>query len=130
MKRQDQPLKKTSHNQQVGRWGEKLAADYLTTRGYCILHQNYRTSYGELDIVALHDDQIVFVEVKTRTNSNSGYPEDALTPRKVDHLMNAAGAYLEANPDSPQEWKVEVVAIIGKPGKYQIELFDEVSYGN
>lgn len=118
-----------SHNQALGRWGEDLAAAYIISQGYAILERNYHTSYGELDIVAVHQDQIVFVEVKTRSNSSLGFPEDALTPAKVAHLMHAAHAYLEKYPESPPDWKIEVVAVIGNPGKYQIELFDEVSYG-
>lgn len=118
---------KRLHNRRVGQWGEQIAADFLVGRGYQILERNARTQSGELDIVALHDG-LVFVEVKTRTRVVDGYPEDALTPKKVEHLLNAAQDYLEAHPDLPDEWKIEVVAVNGRPGSFQIELFDEVSY--
>ena len=109
----NQPRENISHNQAVGRWGEQLAEEYLKARGYQILHRNFRTQPGEIDIIALHDDQIVFIEVKTRTRLENGSPESALTPKKVAHLLNSAQAYLEENPESPQDWKIEVVAISG-----------------
>jgi putative endonuclease len=119
----------TKHNQKVGRWGEQVAADYLEGRGYLILHRNFRTGHGELDLIASHDGQLIFVEVKTRTNTSAGYPEQALTPKKAAHLLESAETYLAEHPDAPVDWKIEVVAVTGKPGSFQIELFDEVSYG-
>lgn len=120
---------KRLHNRKVGQWGEQVAADYLIRQGYQIIDRNARTPSGELDIIAVHENGVVFVEVKTRTRVVDGYPEDALTPKKVEHLLNAAQDYLEAHPDLPDEWKVEVVAVNGRAGNYQVVLFDEVSYG-
>jgi putative endonuclease len=121
---------KKLHNREVGQWGEDLAADFLTRAGYQILERNARTHAGELDIVARHMDAIVFIEVKTRTRILDVYPEDALTPKKVDHLLNSAQEYLEAHPELPDEWKIEVVAVNGNARKFQIEHFNEVSYGS
>jgi putative endonuclease len=127
---QSNPRPKKNHNQTVGKWGEKLAIMFLAKKGYAILQKNYRTPHGELDIVALRDGQTVFIEVKTRTSTRKGYPEDGLTPSKVQHLLAAADDYLADHPEAPADWKIEVVAIVGKPGlsDYQIELFDDISY--
>lgn len=70
-----------THNQRVGKWGEKAAASYLNTHGYEIVKINVRTPYGEIDLIAKKDDLMIFVEVKARTSKNYGPPEVAVTPR-------------------------------------------------
>ena len=114
--------------QSLGRWGESLAAAYLQERGYDILAQNYRTPYGELDLVARHAvaNLIVFVEVKTRATSTFGFPEEAVTPRKQAHLLNAAQAYIQQHPDSRCNWRIDVIAIrrIGRNQPAQIVHFE------
>ena len=106
--------------QRVGRWGEKLAADYLCQSGYSLLEQNTRTSFGEIDLIACQppgDDPtrsepcIVFVEVKTRTNSSFGMPEESVTLKKQAHLLAAAQAYLQAHPELVGAWRIDVIAI-------------------
>ena len=76
--------------QKIGRMGEGMAADYLIARGLLILDKNVRTPYGEIDLVAGDGEEVVFVEVKTRTNLAYGYPETAITPQKFQHIVNAA----------------------------------------
>lgn len=120
----------SAHNQKLGRWGEDTAAAYLEERGYQVLEKNYRTSYGELDLVCLMDGALVFIEVKTRSSSWSGLPEDGLTPEKIDHLLSAADEYVFTHPEYSPIWRVDLVAIIGKPGQanIQIDLFEDVAY--
>ncbi|WP_276661388.1 YraN family protein, partial [Syntrophomonas wolfei] len=62
-------------NRELGLWGEELAAQYLGKKGYKILERNFYTRYGELDLVCEKDDNIVFVEVKTRRSTRFGSPE-------------------------------------------------------
>ena len=59
----------------LGEKGETLACTFLQGKGYKIIQRNYRSSYGEIDIIAWHDRILVFIEVKTRTNLTYGYPE-------------------------------------------------------
>jgi putative endonuclease len=108
--------------QRVGRWGEALAAGYLRQRGYTLLDQNARTPYGEIDLVAYQTPRdepsmvepfIVFVEVKTRTGSTFGWPEQAVTARKRAHLLAAAQSYLQTHPDLSGAWRIDVIAIRG-----------------
>lgn len=73
---------------------EKMAADYLIKKGYTILDMNYRISYGEIDIVAACDGVLVFVEVKYRSNSRKGTPEEAVDVRKQKQISRVALAYL------------------------------------
>ena len=104
---------KSNHNQKIGKWGEQAAIDYLIKKGYTIKERNVFTPYGEIDIVAQHKDQLIFVEVKTRTGTSYGNPEEAVTPIKLSHFTNAAvelaARYNIAN------YQLDVIAILGKP---------------
>ena len=102
------------HNQRIGKWGEDTAAEYLTQQGYAIMARNVRTPYGEIDIIAKQTDVIIFVEVKTRTSNTMGLPEEAITPRKREHMLAAAEHY--AAEHEIDHWQIDVVAIEGKPG--------------
>lgn len=113
------------YRQRVGKWGEDLAARYLSQKGYLILARNVRTEYGEIDIVAQRDQTMVFVEVKTRTNRDFGYPETALTEKKKSHLLKAIQAYLQKENSEPTAWQVDVLAIQReKGGETLIEHFE------
>jgi putative endonuclease len=116
--------------QAVGRWGEDAAARYLQERGYVVLERNYRAGHAEIDLVAGRDGGIVFVEVKTRSSHSFAYPEDAVTPRKQAHLLDAAQAYLEAHPDCGETWQFDVLAIERRPGREpEITHFENVFSG-
>lgn len=82
------------HNQ-LGRYGESVAAAYLQAHGYKILHRNWHFNHCEIDIVAQHDGVLVIVEVKTRRNTAFGLPQDAMTDAKIQHLADAAEAYVQ-----------------------------------
>lgn len=101
------------HNQRIGKWGEDTAVEYLTQRGYEIIARNVRTPYGEIDIVAKQADITIFVEVKTRTSNTMGLPEEAITPRKREHMLSAADHY--AAEHEIDHWQIDVIAIEGKP---------------
>ena len=111
------------HNQRIGKWGEDTAVEYLTQREYEIVARNVRTPYGEIDIVAKQGDVIIFVEVKARTSNTMGLPEEAITPRKREHMLAAADHY--AAEHEIDHWQIDVVAIEGKPGsKPMITYFE------
>lgn len=98
--------------QTLGKRGEDLAVHYLQRHGFTILAVNYRTPYGELDIVCQKDALMLFVEVKTRRSATYGLPEEAITPRKKQHLLQAAQYYLQTNPPSPETLiRIDVIAI-------------------
>ncbi len=105
----------TKHNQQIGAWGEGAAANWLAERGCEVIARNVRTPYGEIDIVARLRDVTLFVEVKTRTSDKMGLPEEAITPRKRQHMLSAAEHYAAENEIN--HWQIDVIAIEGKPGR-------------
>lgn len=78
---------------ELGRAGEKAAADLLRRRGYKVLGAGFLARRGELDLVCLRRDELVVVEVKTRTSDAFGTPVEAVGPRKRRALMSAAAEY-------------------------------------
>ena len=97
---------------QLGKWGEDVARRHLEEQGYSILETNYRCPYGEVDIVAREGDAVVFVEVKTRRDRTFGQPEESVTAAKQGKLIEVAQAYLQENPGLPEDWRIDVVAIL------------------
>ena len=83
--------------QRLGNYGEFIARRILEKRGYLILHHKYYTRYGELDLIAKVQNQLVFVEVKTRIGKAYGSGLEAITKRKRNRLVRAALYYLQQN---------------------------------
>ena len=81
-------------NQEIGNIGENAAANLLIEKGYKILERNYHTSHLEVDIIALKDDVVAFVEVKTRAVNYMVSPQDAVNYRKQSYIANAANSYM------------------------------------
>jgi putative endonuclease len=86
---------------ETGMQGEQLAVEWLLAQGFVIMHQNWKHSYFELDIIASKDNVLHFIEVKTRTTDTYGYPEEGVTAKKLQRLMNAGEEFLYQHP----EWK-------------------------
>lgn len=97
--------------QQLGRWGENVAATYLEAQGYQILSRNWRTRRGEIDLVAQIGETIAFVEVKTRRGREFGLPEEALTTKKAARLQSLAQAYMMQNDLDDVDWRIDLVAV-------------------
>ncbi len=85
----------------MGRFGEQLAVEHLERLDYEIVARNFRTRYGELDIVAFRHGVLVFVEVKTR-RAGSGSPFESLHLKKRAQVRRIASAYLNATPERPR----------------------------
>lgn len=89
-----------SHND-TGKNGEALAASWLIKQDYKILHQNWRHSHFEVDIIAQKNETLHFIEVKARRSKQFGHPEESVGKKKIQNLLNAAEEFLHQNP----EWK-------------------------
>jgi len=103
--------RKHSGNMELGAWGESYAAKYLEDKGYEILSLNERTPYGEIDIIAEINHRLIFVEVKTRSTQNFGYPEEAITEEKIIHMVESAEVFLQEHPELTSDWQIDVIAI-------------------
>ena len=106
------------HNQ-LGQWGEQVAKEYLLTQGYAIGGENIRIAGVEIDFIAMKDDMICFVEVKTRSTDFSD-PADAVDKRKRARIVRAADTYIRSY-DIPLEPRFVLVLVIGSPASYTIE---------
>ncbi len=102
-----------SHND-LGKWGEELAAQHLREQGYTILDRDWRLGHRDLDIVARTPDgtTVVFVEVKTRTSDVVSRPQDAVDARKIRSLGAAANAYAKEF-QLWDELRFDLISIIG-----------------
>lgn len=86
-----------SHNKDIGKKGEKIAERYLKRHGYIILERNFLVRGSEIDIIAEKNDEIHFIEVKTRTERSLGDPIEAVTYYKRKALIHGAKVYLMKN---------------------------------
>jgi len=113
-------------HREIGALGERIAAEYLTGLGYVIRERNFRSREGEIDIIAEKDDFLVFVEVRTRTSSAFGTPEESVTAQKKERLIALADAYMEDRDDLPSSWRIDVVALeLGPKGQVsRLELIE------
>lgn len=102
--------------QQVGRWGEDVALEALSQKGLRLVGRNVRTPYGEIDLILQDGDEMVFVEVKARTTGSFGLPETAVDGRKQGRMVRSALHWLQNHPEWSGGWRVDVVAVCGKPG--------------
>ncbi len=110
----------------TGRLGERIARDFLEREGYIILETNYRSTYGEIDIVARKGDYLVFAEVRTRASLSFGAPEESVTPLKKGHLIATAQDYYQSHQNLPELWRIDLVAIQldGRGKTLKVELIE------
>lgn len=117
------------HNQRIGLWGEEIAAHYLEEKGYVILFKNLKTPYGELDLIVEKDHTLYIVEVKTRTGNTYGWPEEAITLLKQEHLINSSQSFLDEHPEYVEySWQIDVIAII--TGSHPNDRYEIKHYQN
>jgi len=102
----------SKERQALGEWGEEQAVSYLRRQGMKILHRNYRTPVGEIDIVARQQRQLVFIEVKTRRGTVFGTPQEAVGGRKQRQIIRTAQWYLQREKGGNLQPRFDVVAIL------------------
>lgn len=97
----------------LGKYGEEQAVKFLKKLGYKIIERNYRIRGGEIDIIALDGDILVYIEVKTRTSHKFGLPEESVTPFKI-HFLERAAKFWRNNRSHlklPEAERIDVVSI-------------------
>jgi putative endonuclease len=107
-----------------GHEGEELAVRHLKRMGYRIVCRNYRSPFGEIDIIARHQGVLVFVEVKSRSTETFGSPKLAVTPAKQRKLSQVAWHYLEQHNLTEASARFDVVAIKGMQGSTHLEVIE------
>ena len=116
-------------HKQTGDVGEEIAADWLQQKGYSVLYRNWRYGRSEVDIVAQINDILVFVEVKTRSSTHFGYPEQFVTSAKESFLLRAADGFRDQF-QYVGELRFDVIAITYPPvGSPEIHHVVDAFYG-
>ena len=100
------------------REGEKIATKYLETIGYLIKERNFKSKSGEIDIIAQKDDQIIFIEVKTRSSNNYGSGIEAINKIKQKHILITAAYYAFINHIEESNIQFDVIEILKKDKFY------------
>ncbi|MCA9401765.1 MAG: YraN family protein [Candidatus Omnitrophica bacterium] len=98
-------------NQETGNYGENLAVQYLENQGLKILERNYRSHYGEIDIIAIDQQCLCFVEVKTRSSHHYGSPIEAVHPRKQQRILRTAYCYIQESEDESPQRRFDIVTV-------------------
>lgn len=107
-----------AHNE-LGKWGEDVAARYLAAKGYTIIARDWRLGHRDLDIVAIHEEWLVIVEVKTRADNCLIPPEETVDRRKMHSLCIAANAYVKLKCiNAPIRF--DIIAVTGNAGGYDV----------
>lgn len=107
------------NRKQLGRRGEDLALKFLKKNGYRFLDRNFYCPIGEVDLVVQKRNELVFVEVKTRFSSTHGSPEEAVNSRKIQSIAKTAEWFRKYNPQLPEKWRIDVIAIeINEAGEF------------
>lgn len=99
------------YKQQIGRNGEDIATKYLMENGYKILERNFNCWQGEIDIIALDKQEIVFIEVKTRRNTRYGYAVEAVNDIKKKHLWKAVEYYVFSRNLQNEFIRIDVIEV-------------------
>lgn len=112
------------HN--IGKIGEDVACNYLIKNKYKIIQRNFRCKTGEIDIIAKDDSELIFIEVKTRTNRKYGEPLEAINIRKKRHIYKTANYYLYINNIEDNFIRFDVIEVYIKEKRFYIHHLKQV----
>ena len=104
-------MEKKSRLNVSGKLAEDFAVRLLTQKAYRVIDRNFRSKFGEIDIIAIKDQCLIFIEVKARWSKKFGKPEEAVTPSKLWKIARTGEYYSLLHPDLPRKLRIEVVAI-------------------
>ena len=107
-------------NQEIGKLGEEIASNYLIEQGYHIYQKNFRCQVGEIDIIAIdkkNNRELVFVEVKSRSQDKYGTPVDAVNRNKIRRMYKTAECFIVANHLENSYMRFDVIEIYEKADK-------------
>ena len=113
------------YKQETGKSGEEIASIYLEKEGYIILERNFSCHQGEIDIIAKDKDEIVFIEVKTRTDISYGEASEAVTNTKKRHLINSIKYYIYKQKLENQPIRIDVAEVYINKGKVKVNYIKQ-----
>ncbi len=104
----------------LGQAGENFAAKFLESKGYKIIEKNFRIRSAEIDIIAEFDDEIIFVEVKTRSNTRRGLPAEAVNFHKQKKIIEAASVFLQDDNFFNRPCRFDVIEIYSNGKNFEL----------
>jgi len=111
------------HNE-LGKKGEQLAIDFLIKNGYTIRDKNWRYQKAEVDIIAQNGETLAVVEVKTRSTTDFGNPQDFVNPKKIKLLVSAIDEYVTSK-DLDVDVRFDIIAIVKENNNFTIEHLED-----
>lgn len=130
------PKKAGKDKREWGKAMEQIAAEYLLGRGYIVRETNWCPPSGhvEIDIIAQRGNEIVFVEVKARSDMDA-WPEEAVTPRKIRYIVKGAAAYMAmlspcapGQPEPDYRYRFDIITLLGDPSSYRLSHTEDAFY--
>lgn len=112
---------------EFGKIGEEIATKYLKQNNYKIIERNFRCKQGEIDIIAKEKEEIVFIEVKTRSNIMYGRPSEAVNEAKQKHIKRAAKYYVYLNHLENCYIRLDVIELYYKNNKFYINHIKQIN---
>lgn len=113
---------------ELGRIGENIIADYITKLGYKAVERNFECNQGEIDIIAKDKEELVFIEVKTRTDISYGEASEAVTNTKKRHLINSIKYYIYKQKLENQPIRIDVAEVYINKGKVKVNYIKQAIY--
>lgn len=110
---------------ELGRIGENIIADYITKLGYKVIKRNFACNQGEIDIIAKDKEELVFIEVKTRTDISYGEASEAVTNTKKRHLINSIKYYIYKQKLENQPIRIDVAEVYINKGKVKVNYIKQ-----
>ena len=110
----------------LGKNGEDEAVKYLEKQGYTIIERNFLCRQGEIDIIALDEKYLVFIEIKSRANTEYGLPSESVTERKKKHMIKAIQYYLYKRNLENANIRIDVIEVYVKDEKYSINHIKQI----
>jgi putative endonuclease len=127
MKLTQQKQVKSQEKSELGRAGEEIACKYLSKYAFIILERNWQFRHKEIDIIALKDNILHVVEVKTRSSSYFERPQDAVTKQKQRFLITAINDYINQH-DFDGEIQFDIFSVLIENGKETLEFIPDAFY--
>lgn len=117
------------HND-IGKWGEEQAAQYLIKKGWYIRHRDWHEGHRDIDIVAIDEDSsiLLIVEVKTRSSECWGEPDNAIDLEKKQNIIHAAAAYIRSQRMWHCQIRYDTISVIGTPASGAIITHKENAF--
>ena len=110
---------------ELGRIGENIIADYITKLGYKVVERNFECNQGEIDIIAKDKEELVVIEVKTRTDISYGEASEAVTDTKKRHLINSIKYYIYKQKLENQPIRIDVAEVYINKGKVKVNYIKQ-----